>query len=298
MKLFWAISRHGNVGDDLNPILWPALFGDDFFNDSPRQIFIGVGSVMSTMWKFENGARKIVFGAGARSSWSLPAIDNEWDFRFVRGPNTANLLRKWNVDFLTDPAIMLPSILQPEQRGNLQPAARTIGFVPHHRTPKKFVEKIVGELGLVAVSPQLQPAAFVNALCACDYIVAEAMHGAILADAYRIPWIGVRILNELCEGFTTRFKWGDWLKSLELPEDCVVQAAPGMFRFARKGTNRFVSKIVEQEGVFDRFVERSIRLLRRSMLSDAWQLSRESVVGEKRNRILEEIQRLKSEYGR
>lgn len=36
------------------------------------------------------------------------------------------------------------------------------------------------------------------------------MHGAIVADAYRIPWIGVDMYG------INKFKWQDWMLSLGL----------------------------------------------------------------------------------
>lgn len=298
MKLFWATSRRGNIGDDLNPLLWGRLFGRQFFDDSPDEVFVGVGSILSTMWTFEGDTRKIVFGSGARSHWSLPAIDHTWDLRFVRGPKTANLLRRWNVGFITDPAVMLPTVLEPNERDSSEKAANLIGFVPHHGTPRRFVDKVVQSLGLIEISPHLKAREFVNALCACDYIVAEAMHGAILADAYRIPWIGVRIINELFEGFTTRFKWEDWLGSLGLGKDSVVQAAPGAFRFARKGSAKIVFKVIGSGDIFDRFTERAISILNRSLNEQRWNLSKEGILAGKRENIAQEIAKLKLDYGR
>lgn len=45
----------------------------------------------------------------------------------------------------------------------------------------------------------------------CDVILAEAMHGAIVADALRIPWIPIS-----CSRIILEFKWQDWLSSLNL----------------------------------------------------------------------------------
>jgi succinoglycan biosynthesis protein ExoV len=296
MKIFWSVSGPGNVGDDLNPLLWRSLFGEGFFDDDPAELFIGVGSVLSTMWHYEPGARKIVFGAGARSSWSLPAIDSQWDLRFVRGPNSAHVLRRFDVPYITDPAIMLPAVLQPRPSRPAPGGPRRIGFVPHHRTPQRFIDRVVRDLDLVEVSTHLDAQAFVDALCACDHIVAEAMHGAILADAYRIPWMGVRIVNELFEGPTTSFKWADWRKSLQLPGDCVVQSAPAAFRFARKGLDKHLYRIVASDAVFDRFMSRTSRLIAARMKSDRWHLSDAGLAAQKRARIQEEIVRLKRDY--
>jgi succinoglycan biosynthesis protein ExoV len=43
-------------------------------------------------------------------------------------------------------------------------------------------------------------------------VVTEAMHGAIVADTLRIPWIPV-----VCSPEIATFKWRDWTASLDLP---------------------------------------------------------------------------------
>jgi succinoglycan biosynthesis protein ExoV len=43
-------------------------------------------------------------------------------------------------------------------------------------------------------------------------VLTEAMHGAIVADALRIPWIPLAISPEM-----NRFKWMDWTMAMELP---------------------------------------------------------------------------------
>src|ERR1019366_6854573 len=43
-------------------------------------------------------------------------------------------------------------------------------------------------------------------------VVAEAMHGAIVADTLRIPWIAVECSPEILP-----FKWVDWCQSMDLP---------------------------------------------------------------------------------
>ena len=38
------------------------------------------------------------------------------------------------------------------------------------------------------------------------------MHGAIVADALRVPWIPARLYGHFME-----FKWRDWTESIEVP---------------------------------------------------------------------------------
>jgi succinoglycan biosynthesis protein ExoV len=42
-------------------------------------------------------------------------------------------------------------------------------------------------------------------------LLTEAMHGAIVADALRIPWIAVRTRSAI-----KTFKWEDWCRSMDL----------------------------------------------------------------------------------
>src|SRR5439155_10040399 len=42
----------------------------------------------------------------------------------------------------------------------------------------------------------------------------ESLHGAIVADALRVPWVPLRIRRN---PHTSPFKWEDWCSSMELP---------------------------------------------------------------------------------
>jgi len=48
-------------------------------------------------------------------------------------------------------------------------------------------------------------------------LIAEAMHGAIVADALRVPWIPIRFHKHILP-----FKWRDWCASLNMSYDPVT----------------------------------------------------------------------------
>src|SRR5207237_10228278 len=58
------------------------------------------------------------------------------------------------------------------------------------------------EAGLTFVSPEWPVAQVFGYFARAQLVVTEAMHGAIIADALRIPWVPVKISPELDE-----FKW-------------------------------------------------------------------------------------------
>lgn len=292
MKIWWSASCVGNVGDDLNPYMWPKLFGPGFFDEQDSSLFLGVGSVLSVYSDFAKAkVKKTVFGVGARSSWTMPKIDSTWDIRFVRGPKTATLIGG-GVKSISDPAIMLPHALPAHDNVKDQKRASVVGFVPYFRTPDFAVEKICAALNWKLVSPHLEPEAFISKLTSCDFIVAEAMHGAILADSYRVPWIGVRIFNELFEGPTSRFKWSDWLQSLDLCDSNVLQISPSSLRFVRKGLDRPVRKFIFSAYLRDRVLDQIIARLEKEISSDPWVVSNSGVLEVRRELIFEEIERL------
>ena len=48
-------------------------------------------------------------------------------------------------------------------------------------------------------------------ILSCDVLLAEAMHGAIVADALRVPWVPVKTTQDILG-----FKWRDWCSSMNL----------------------------------------------------------------------------------
>lgn len=56
---------------------------------------------------------------------------------------------------------------------------------------------------------RLNPRDFIEKLWSCESVLTEAMHGAIFADAYGIPWVPLRLYVHINE-----FKWKDWWASL------------------------------------------------------------------------------------
>jgi succinoglycan biosynthesis protein ExoV len=65
--------------------------------------------------------------------------------------------------------------------------------------------------GITLIDPRGDPSAILASIGACRVMLSEAMHGVIVADAMRVPWIALRPLVSI-----HRAKWQDWAGALGL----------------------------------------------------------------------------------
>jgi succinoglycan biosynthesis protein ExoV len=217
MKLGFYESTNGNVGDDLNPFLWSRLI-PNLANGDESTIFVGIGSIFDKRYDAYN--KKVVFGSGARSPETLPKVDESWDIRFVRGPLTSKALAESgiNASYITDPGILVSKVFPKPKvvKGK-------IGLIPYFLTDHEPWHHIAKMLGYVLISPTLSVENFVLQVAECELVVTEAMHGSIIADAMRVPWIVYSSSTILHEKQTHSFKWTDWCTSMHLEfEDFIL----------------------------------------------------------------------------
>lgn len=200
MKLCYYRDAHGNFGDDLNPWLWDRLL-PDAFDGRDDVLFLGIGTILNG--DIPAGPTKLVFGSGTGYR-SLPAVDHRWKFYCVRGPRTAERLALPPETAVTDAAALIATIMPPRlQRSG-------VGFMPHHASASLFNWKpLCRRLGLVYLDPALPVDNTLSAMASLECVIADAMHGAIVADALRVPWIPVSLYAH-----TNEFKWLDWCDSL------------------------------------------------------------------------------------
>lgn len=204
MKLVYAKLTPPNFGDELNAYLWPRLF-PGLFADPGSVDFIGIGTILSRSVSREN-RRKIVFGTGA-GYWDVPALDDKWKIYFVRGAITAKLLGIGSESAITDAAYCLAFIddIQSEASGK-------IVFMPHHKSETEVDwVSLCNDAGFCYVSPTLDVEAILGILKSAKLIITEAMHGAIMADLFRVPWIPIRYGSRSLD-----LKWHDWCGAMSM----------------------------------------------------------------------------------
>ena len=235
--LYYCHIAHGNFGDALNPWLWSRL-APEVCDTNPARRFLAIGTILSRT--VPAAPFKVVFGSGT-SGDSAPALDEKWFVYCVRGPLTA---AKLNLDArlaLTDPAVLVRRVpLTPQRK------IHRVSFMPHHRSAfEADWSKLCARIGMHCIDPRRDVEQVLAELQQTELLVTEAMHGAIVADALRVPWIPVRLY-----GHFTEFKWRDWTESVQVP--LALASVPPVYErgsFSRKGVAHAFKKAATSVGL-------------------------------------------------
>jgi succinoglycan biosynthesis protein ExoV len=210
MKLLYYQGKHSNFGDDLNPWIWPQ-FLPHFFDDDDKTAFLGIGSIIG-MHPLPPGTRKLVVGSGFVPQYATkPDISgSDWTFYFVRGPRTAQMLGLPGDLALGDSAILLNVLMRDRPK-----TAEVVSFMPHWESMDRgHWEEVCRLAGVNLIDPRCSVEGILTEMMRSRLILTEAMHGAIVADALRIPWISLVPFNT-----KHRDKYFDWAEALDLRFD-------------------------------------------------------------------------------
>lgn len=203
MKLEYCHVRGGNFGDDLNFWLWPRLL-PGFFDEDGSVGFYGIGTLLHD--RLPRGQIKVVFGSGAGYR-RAPRLDATWRIYCLRGPLTARALGVDEKLAITDPASLLAG-----EVANRREKTVPVSFMPHYSTARAADWRaICARAGIAYIAPDGPVEEVIAAIGQTRLLVAEALHGAVAADALRVPWLPVRLSHRLLG-----FKWLDWCLSLGL----------------------------------------------------------------------------------
>lgn len=209
MKLHY--DKNKNFGDELNGWLWPQLI-PDLLDDNADILFVGIGSLLNS--KLPERPFKVVFGSGVATSKTgreygkrLPTINSNWKIYCVRGPLSAKALGLPDALAITDSAALLRVTNLPQQ-----PKLHPVSFIPHILSARFWDWKsICRDANINYIHPEQEISQVLSTIQQSHLVITEAMHGAIIADALRVPWIGVKAYKHI-----HTFKWQDWCLSMSL----------------------------------------------------------------------------------
>lgn len=203
--------------------MWPELLGDVISDAGDDVLFVGIGTILDR--NLPHARATIVFGTGVGYA-SVPhdISSARWRIHGVRGPLTARALNLDRRIAMTDPAILLATFREfsgLDRRGTI--------FIPHWKSTRYGNwQAICNSLGIEFVHPCWDSRTVVRRIAAADKVIAESMHAAIIADAFRVPWIPVALSREV-----SPFKWVDWASSLNISYSPVCLPASDRIEYVR-----------------------------------------------------------------
>lgn len=207
MNLVYYKAIENNFGDDLNPFVFKKILGD--FKNYKDVDFVGIGSIIDE--RLTNDKFKVVFGSGLRDV-NYKCNFDKFDIRFLRGPLSSRFLG--NKKFITDSAYLLGLLdfKKPEKKHKLS-------FMPYYKLMKSYNWKLFQTLtGINIIDPTNNVEDVINDILSSKKVISTAMHGAIVADVFRIPWNRFHMPHTSEESFFSEFKWKDWLQSIEIDQ--------------------------------------------------------------------------------
>lgn len=293
MKIIYY-DEESNFGDELNNWLWPQIFGDKI-NLREDIALIGIGTILFPGSYIEEKSKtfrkKIIIGSGVRYLDSQIELDDTWETLFVRGPISQKLLNFESNKYITDSAYCLQFTDLYLNYKNIK-KTHNISYMPHFKSNDKVDwKRICNKLNINYISPI--PNGNIEhtliEIAKSKYLITEAMHGAIVADIFRIPWKRVRYFSHIFESpIVSELKWLDWLKSMELKYEQEDISA----NYSRHQAKFNLSIKLSLFSPF--FIKR--RLIKVINRIDTFQLSKESIFMEKKKKLEEVLEYIKTQY--
>lgn len=206
INLYWY-KRDNNFGDVVNPYLIPKLFNVNLNWVPPASNVphvLAIGSIIQSANRSSS-----VWGSGFISSTSRPVYPSK--VYAVRGPDTRDKLIKAGVqvpEIYGDPALLLPRVYSPSIDKKYK-----IGIIPHYVDKKSEIIRLCSNMDDVKIIDVQQKniESIIDDILSCEIVLSSSLHGLIVADAYNIPNIWIRISNGVIGG---NFKFNDYFKSV------------------------------------------------------------------------------------
>jgi len=221
---YWDV--HNNFGDLINPWLWPKYFKDLTFFDCAKkedgilkapdkELIVGIGSLLNE--RFPIAKKCYVLGSGV--GYGKPRdFDDSVEVYCVRGPKSASVLGLDKSKGIIDPGVLVNKFITNEEVKRYK-----YSYMPQISSVVKCSgvwEKICNDLSFGYLDPLHSVDETLKRIQQTEVLLTESMHGAIIAEALRVPWIPIVTRQEILS-----FKWQDWCESIDL-EYKPIQISP------------------------------------------------------------------------
>ena len=215
---YWS-DQSTDFGDQLGPWLLGSITGRSSYNTIGRPdaggALMTVGSLITDMRRPD----MTIWGSGLFAPLKGAAIKRLEDRKprvilAVRGARTRNQLIKhlgWDVpEVYGDPALLMPYVLRPGERPNERSG---LSVIPSYAHTPIVTESLISRCGGHHVDVQRPAEEVVEQIAQSEVVLSTSLHGLIIAQAYGIPWVWLRVANTGVVGH--RFSFSDFFTTLE-----------------------------------------------------------------------------------
>ena len=198
--------KRPNFGDELNDYLWPRFIRTPLESEpGSDDVLVGIGTLLNERLPAHGTLHVLGTGYGYGD---LPTEDamRRSKVHFVRGPITAKALGLDPAFAISDPGILLHRTEDLNRKKDIDCA-----FMPHHGLCHDRMKQLCEQAGVHFIHPEAPCEAVIDQIGRSRKLICSAMHGAIAAEALRVPWLPVITSTEIVPD-----KWRDWATSLEI----------------------------------------------------------------------------------
>jgi pyruvyltransferase len=183
--------------------------GKNTRNVHQRPVYAVIGSTLDRSDLNEHIKNAVIWGPGFVSgSGRLAGAPAK--ICAVRGPLSRDILIRQKMDcpeIFGDPALLYPRFYKPEKEKKYR-----LGIIPHYVDKRSTaVKNLAGNPEVKIIDIERPINDVVDQVCSCKYIASSSLHGIIVADAYRIPSVWIKISDKIVGG---GFKFQDYFASV------------------------------------------------------------------------------------
>ena len=248
--LFWSIHEETklNFGDAINPFLFEnitcksVVSANNILNLFQKPVYYFIGSILNNL----NNKNAIVCGSGFISA-DATMKKHPKSVIAVRGPLSREIFLKHGVscpEVYCDPALLLPYFLKPKN----QIKNYDIGIIAHY-ADKKIIQNMTlihSELTYKFIDIESEKEEFIEQLCSCKFIFSSSLHGIIVAHAYKIPTVWIKLSDNLTGG---HFKFNDYALSTG-NEEMICQEIDKVLNLEELHSKSFLYEVESNQKTF------------------------------------------------
>ena len=215
IDLAYGKIKRRNFGDELSYYILCELTGKTIANYSAIFHRIKCNDILfiGSLVEYFTTPNSIVWGSGAICG-DIPLKNKPRRVCAVRGRYTRQYLLSHGVDcpeVYGDPALLLPLVYEPKVEKKYK-----IGLIPHYvdKNNPLFLRllELDTHIKLISFSDYDEDwHSVIDLINECECIISSSLHGLIIADAYKIPNLWVKVSDDIIGG---NFKYHDYFSGV------------------------------------------------------------------------------------